>query len=79
MTDCNNNNSTVSDDRNDHGSDATISVSEAVLRSAVMTDILSHLSDEDKIAASVFIERLLGDFDSILTAYRTIDTSSAKR
>lgn len=79
MTDCNNSNSTVSDDRGNHDNDATISVSEAVLRSAVMTDILSHLSDEDKIAASVFIERLLGDFDSILTTYRTIDTSSAKQ
>lgn len=79
MTDCNNNNSTVSDDRGNHDNDATISVSEAVLRSAVMTDILSHLSDEDKIAASMFIERLLGDFDSILTAYKAVDTSNAKR
>jgi hypothetical protein len=77
MTDCNH--STTNGDQNETDSNATISVSEAVLRSSVMTDILSHLSDEDKIAASMFIERLLGDFDSILTAYKAVDTSNAKR
>lgn len=77
MTDCNH--GTTNGDQNETDSNATISVSEAVLRSSVMTDILSHLSDEDKIAASMFIERLLGDFDSILTAYKAVDTSNAKR